>query len=176
MPIPVIQTDRLILRPLREDDAEDMYAYAQDPLVAEPGMWKPFDSFADCQLFVLDLLPSYEGDLMWWALEHKGDHKMIGRVQLSSWSRSDARAELSFALNRDYWHQGLMTEASRAAITYGWETLNLHRIWAKVYADNAPSTRVLVKLGMRQEARLRDECRVGDVWKDLDIYAVLRAG
>ncbi len=171
MPIPVIETDRLVLRTLQLDDAEDIYGYAQDDLVARPGMWEPYASFDKCVAHVERLVADER--LMWWVLEHKIDRRVIGRVELSGWIRSDAHAELSYALSRPYWGQGLMTEAAAVAADYGWRELGLHRLSATVRPENVASVRVLQRLGMEREGRLRDYRRLYGEWVDVDVYAAI---
>lgn len=173
MPLPEITTERLLLRPLRLSDAPDMYAYAQDELVARPGMWEPYESFEACQRHVEHLIARYEIDLMWWALEHLADGRMIGRVQLSEWNEEHSRAELSYALHRDYWGRGLMSEAVAEAVAYGWNELDLHRIGATVLPDNVASIRILKGVGMQHEGRLRHFRRLWGEWVDVDVYAVV---
>jgi ribosomal-protein-alanine N-acetyltransferase len=172
MAIPEIVTDRLILRRLRLGDAVDMYAYAQDEAVARPGLWEPYDSLEACSIDVARLVEN--DSLMWWALEYRNDARVIGRVQLSDWSRRHSHAELSYALRREYWGQGLMTEAVVKAVEYGWEELRLHRLSAVVRPDNLASVRILENLGMKHEGRMRHHRWLWGEWVDLDLYAVVR--
>jgi len=174
MAIPTISTDRLILRPLTRADALDLYAYAQDEQVARSGMWEPFASQSECTEYVARLVADYERGLMWWALEHRADGRVVGRVQLSDWTRGDARAELSYALHRSYWGQGLMTETVAPAVAYGWHELELHRLGAVVLPYNTASIRILERLGMRREGTLRHHRRLWGEWVDVDVYAVLK--
>ncbi len=169
--IPEITTDRLVLRPLRIEDAADMFTYSQDEAVARPGMWIPYGSFAECARHVENLVKSYETGLMWWAMEHRIDGKVIGRVELSEWNKRDARAELSYALKRAYWGQGLMSEATLIAAEYGWTEMKLHRLAATVLRNNEASKKILQKLGMVQEGTLRDYRRLYAEWVDVDVYA-----
>ncbi len=173
MPIPGIETDRLLLRPLRQGDAADMFAYAQDELVARPGMWEPYGSFEECEWHVERLVGLYQRDLMWWGMEHRADGRLVGRVELSNWDRHDSRAELSYALSREHWGQGLMTEAVAAAVDYGWNVLKLHRLSATVFPENAASIRVLKGVGMEREGTLRHYRKLYGEWLDVDVYAVL---
>lgn len=174
MPIPELTTDRLILRPIRRTDTADIFVYAQDPLVALPGMWDPYASYEACELHVHQLADLYDRGLMWWGLEHRQEGRIVGRVELSDWSRQDARADLSYALSREHWGQGLMSEAVAMAVDYGWNQLKLHRLGATVLPGNEASIRILTKVGMQREGRLRDYRRLAGKWFDVDAYAVLR--
>lgn len=136
-------------------------------------MWEPYSSFEECERHVEQLVGLYDRDLMWWAIEHRAEGKLIGRVELSEWNRRDARAELSYALDREYWGQGLMTEAVACAADYGWRHLGLHRLAATVVPSNVASVRILERLGMEREGRLRDYRRLWGEWVDIDVYAAL---
>ncbi len=171
----LLETECLRLRPLRTSDFADYFEYAQDPLVSGPGMWEPYESEAAAHADFLELIAGYDRGLLWWGLEHKADSKLIGRCELTNYDAHDARAEISYALNRDYWGQRLMTEAARCVLQHGFETMNLNRISAIVFSDNQASIRILQKLGMIHEGCLRQGRRIGEAFHDIDLYAILRA-
>lgn len=175
MPIPILETPRLILRPLEAADFADFYEYAQDPPVASFGMWQPYASESVAREDFDRLLKAYDRGLMWWALQHKADGKMIGRCQLGPYDDEDARADISYALNRHYWGQGYITEAALPVADYGFETLKLNRLSAIVFTDNTASMRVLEKLGMVREGCLRHYRTTRGQPDDVYVYAVLRA-
>jgi ribosomal-protein-alanine N-acetyltransferase len=170
-----LQTSRLSLRPLQMADFADFFEYAQDPAVSGPGMWRPYVSETVAREDFEHILSLYRQGLMWWALEDRLTRKMIGRCELAAYDPIDARAELSYALNSLFWGQGLMTEAARAVLRYGFEEMRLNRVSAKVFVDNAASVRLLEKLGMVREGRLRQYVQVRGQPEDVDIYSVLHA-
>lgn len=172
MPIPEIVTNRLVLRPLRTGDAQDVYAYAQDALVAKMGMWEPYESIEQCRNHLARLVA--DSELMWWALEHRAEGRVIGRVQLSDWSKAHRHAELSYALSREFWGQGLMSEAVVPVVEFGWQNLELHRLSAVVRPENLASVKILANVGMEREGRMRHHRWLGGEWVDLDLYAMLR--
>ena len=169
-----LETERLLLRQLRESDFDDFFEYAQDPLVAGPGLWEPYESEAEAREDLRRLIGMYERGLLWWAMEHKTDGKLIGRCELVNHNGHDARAEISYAMNRRYWGQGLMTEAARCVMRHGFETMNLNRISAIALPENQASVRILQKLGMTREGCLRQSRRINGVFRDIDLYAILR--
>jgi [ribosomal protein S5]-alanine N-acetyltransferase len=175
MMIPLLETEHLILRPLRETDFADFFEYAQDPLVASGGMWTPYESEEIAHADFTHLLGLYPHGFMWWALEDKADGKMIGRCQLDRYDPDDARAEISYALHQRYWGRGYISEAATRVVRYGFEDLKLNRISAVVFPDNAASIRILEKLKMTREGCLRQYRTWGGLLKDVHLYAVLRA-
>lgn len=172
--IPVLETPRLYLRPLMMDDFEDFYEYAQDLEVSGPGMWTPYPNETKAREDFERLLSLYSYGLMWWALEIRDKGKMIGRCQLAEYDAEDGRAELSYALNRHFWGQGLITEAAQAILQYGFDVMALNRISAQVFTDNEGSIRVLEKLGFKREGRLRQYRRIRGYPEDVYIYSLLR--
>ena len=106
-------------------------------------------------------------------LRHVSVAKLIGAVGLLI-HREDQRAELGYWIGKPYWNQGYCTEAARAAIGFGFEHLGLNRIYAHHFVRNPASGRVLQKLGMSHEGRLRQHVRKWDGFEDLELYAVLK--
>ena len=100
---------------------------------------------------------------------------MIGAVGLRI-EREDQRAELGYWIGRPYWNQGYCTEAARAVLDFGFEQLGLNRIYASHFTRNPASGRVMQKLGMTHEGRLRQHVRKWDAFEDVEVYAVLREG
>ena len=83
------------------------------------------------------------------------------------------RAELGYWIGVPYWGNGYATEAAKAVLKYGFGTLELHRIFASHFADNPASARVLQKIGMRHEGRLRAHVLKWGEFLDLEMYGML---
>ena len=108
--------------------------------------------------------PSYENALKTNGTpsEPNGDEPLISR-----------KLRCGYELSPLTWGQGYATEAARAIVRFGFRELRLHRIWAWCNAANAGSARVLAKLRMRQEGRLRDKEYFKGRWWDTLIFAIL---
>ncbi len=172
--IPILETTGLLLRPLELDDFADFFEYAQDPQVSTPGMWSPYESEAVAKQDFEHIVSLYEArNLMWWAIEDKETRKMIGRCELADYDVEDKKAELSYALHRQFWGRGYITEASHSIVYYGFHHLKVNRIGAQVFTDNLGSIRVLEKLGFIQEGRLRQYRYAHGQAKDVFIYGLL---
>lgn len=85
-----------------------------------------------------------------------------------------ARAELGYWIGTEYWGQGLATEAGHAVLRFGFEELGLQRIHASFFAHNPRSGRVLEKLGMTREGRLRSHYRKWEEFVDSVFMGILR--
>jgi [ribosomal protein S5]-alanine N-acetyltransferase len=171
--IPILETEHLILRPLRESDLDDLFEYAQDTQVADFGMWQPYESYEACRAHLQQLIGLYERWLKWWALEDKATGKMIGRCELARYDDEDRKAEIGYALNRDFWRRGLMREAMQAVLAHGYSELNLDRISAVVLVDNAASISLLEQFGFQREGIMRHYTYVRGKPDDAYLYALL---
>jgi [ribosomal protein S5]-alanine N-acetyltransferase len=173
--LPTLETERLILRKLTLDDAQDMFEYAQDSEIARLGLWQPFYTLQDSIDDLNSVLEGYaQGKMMTWAMEHKEDRKMIGRLVLGHYEPDDARADLGYAMNRRYWGKGYATEAIRRVVKFGFEELSLNRIGAVVLPENIASIRVLEKAGLKFEGVRREFAFIGDKYCDLHCYSILK--
>lgn len=98
---------------------------------------------------------------------------LIGNCGVRLQAPGAQEADIGYELNPEQWGQGYASEAARAMVAFGFTELGVHRIWAHCIADNAASARVLEKLGMRQEGRLREQEYFKGRWWDTLLYAIL---
>ena len=148
-----LTTERLTLRPFREDDVEALYAYSKDEAVGLGAGWKPHESLLESS-DILHLVFLDQPTV--WAIERQSDHRLMGSVGLitdSARQYGSARS-LGYALGVDYWGQGYMTEAVRAVVRFGFGYMGLDLISATCYPDNPASRRVLEKCGFAYEGTL----------------------
>lgn len=166
-----LKTDRLLLRPYRLADVDDVFAYASDPTwgkyipVPQPYEYRDAERFV-ARSVLIDWETTYR-----WAIEYDGS--MVGAIDLKV-SPRDRIGEIHYALARRLWNQGLMTEGCGAVVDWGFRERGLERIWTIVDVDNVGSARVLQKLGMQQEGVLRSSYLKGDELRDMLVYGLLR--
>ena len=174
--VPTLQTRRLIIRPWERRDADDMFEYASDLEVTRTAMWLPHTSVEESIRDIAEAITRYEKDSwMFLGIEHRADRKFIGSVGFVEWNRYDRRAELAFALNRKYWSQGIMTEACRAVLQFGWAEMQLHRVEAKCIATNLASIAILDKLGFVREGLRKESARMNQSYTDTIEWGLLRS-
>ena len=99
--------------------------------------------------------------------------RLIGSCGVRVNDRPRREGNIGYELNPEYWAHGYATEAAWTMLSYGFERLGLHRIWAECNADNTASAHVLEKVGMRREAHFRERDSVKGRWWDSLIYAML---
>ena len=141
----ILETERLILRPWREDDAEDLYTYARDPEVGPPAGWQPHTSVENSREIIRRVLSKPET----YAVCLKEDGKPIGSIGFhrNDLAEAEDEYELGYWIGKPFWGQGLIPEASREMLRYTFEDLGMNRIWCGYYDGNEKSRRVQEKLG-----------------------------
>ena len=151
----VLQTERLISRKLRMDDAQAIFeTYATDPLAARFMTWRVHRDVTETESFLATVLPLMEqGARQILALfETTQPDRLIGLFE----ARFDAhRMDVGYVLGRRYWGRGLMTEALSAAVAWARTTSRFRRVWAVRDVENHASGRVMQKAGLEFEGILR---------------------
>lgn len=173
--LPILETERLILRKITMDDAEDMFAYGSDPEVSRYVTWNQHQTKDDTEEFVEFVLNQYEaGRLAPWGIEWKETGKLIGTIDFVSWNTNHHFAEIGYVIARDYWGKGITTEAAKELIKYGFTNMGLVRVQAKCFVENIGSERVMEKAGMKFEGILRKSMLIKGRYRDLKMYSILK--
>jgi len=147
--MPEIETARLYLRQFTPDDLDDLYRIYSDPEIMK--YLTGVRTREATEIAIHTMLKRWEeNNFGMWAVVHKIDRKMIGRCGLGFLDNTP-EVELGYVLNKLYWNQGLVTEASLASLNYGFEILQLDRIVAIARPENIASQRVIQKVGMKYE-------------------------
>lgn len=174
--LPVLETDRLLLRPMRMRDARDLFAYASDPEVSRHVLWETHQSLSDSRQMLRAVRWQYHRGLpSSYAIALKESGRMIGTIGFM-WVNTDYHsAEVGYSLARAYWNQGIMTEALKKVLAFGFDTLRLNRIEAQHETDNPASGRVMAHAGMRYEGTMRQRIVNKGKYADVAVYAILRS-
>ncbi|MBQ5951550.1 MAG: GNAT family N-acetyltransferase [Lachnospiraceae bacterium] len=144
----MLTTKRMILRPFRMSDAEDIFRWAQDPEVGPPAGWAPHKSIDETRSVIRNILSRQET----YALCLKEDGRAIGAAGLHMSGHTDLtdrddECELGYWLARPFWGQGLVPEAARALLRRCFVDLGMRRVWCGYYDGNEKSRRVQEKVG-----------------------------
>ncbi|WP_433057965.1 GNAT family N-acetyltransferase [Dactylosporangium sp. CS-033363] len=170
----MLQTERLLLRPFRAADAPALSAYRSDPEVARYQGWDAPYPLESALAFVAGLDgrdPRGEGWYQW-AVETRDGGTMIGDVGVNRHDEG-RQAEIGFTLAREHQGRGYAAEAVGRVVHHLLAEEGLHRVHASVDARNAPSARLLERLGFRREGlELQSQWWKGE-WTDDLRYAVL---
>jgi [ribosomal protein S5]-alanine N-acetyltransferase len=173
---PVLATERLVLREITLADAASLYGIFSDRDLMRFYDCEPLTSIGEMQ----DLIQRFASWLeersgLRWGLALKSDpDTLIGTCGLFAWDTRDHSATLGYELSPDYWGRGLMSEAVRAVVAYGYGGLGLERICAAVVVGNDASARLLERLFFRKEGVTARAQHVNGSLVDVADYALLR--
>jgi [ribosomal protein S5]-alanine N-acetyltransferase len=183
MPPPLLETSRLILRGYVMSDAPSLARTCNDIDVVRWTSSHPFPyELKHAEEFIGKREKEYQDRKasVFAAFLKETDHAgnvregpLVGAVGLHR-APDHQRAELGYLIGKDFWGNGYATEIARTAAAHGFEELHLTRIHAGAYADNAPSVRVLEKLGFRHEGVQRRHVSRFGTWHDLVLFGMLR--
>lgn len=171
-----LTTPRLLLREIVENDWQSVLAYQSKPDYLKYYAWEE-RAKADVQAFIRKFLaeqkeqPRYRFQL---AVTLAETGQLIGICGLRKPTADSQEAEIGYEIDPAFWGHGYATEAADQMMTFGFADLQLHRIWAWCIVENRASVRVLEKLGMQREGRLRENRWVKGRWHDTLIYGILR--
>ena len=147
----VLETERLILRPFVETDAADLFAYARDPRVGPDAGWQPHRSVEESRQIIGTVFSAPNV----FAVVDKVSGRVIGSAGFVGRHQSmlpGPDEEIGYALSPEFWGRGLIPEAVRELLRYGFEDLGLAAIWCGHYDFNDKSRRVVEKCGFRWRA------------------------
>ena len=173
---PTLQTDRLILRSLHFTDAPALFDYFSRDEVTEFYDLPTFQSIDEARELLLAWQERYQQDnAIRWAIAFiERPDQLIGTCGFHNFSTENARAEIGYELHPDFWQSGIMTEAVKAIIPFGFNAFNLHRIEAFIDPSNISSRRLLTKVGLQSEGILRDYFFEKEKFVDAEIFSLLK--
>jgi len=172
---PTIELDGARLRPLREADADALYAYLREPVVTELTSY-PVVSVSMVEAMIQRSLSRWAADeLSRWGVALQHDDQLIGTCGFNDWSRVHRWAELAFDLAPAHWGKGLMRQAVAAVLRWTYRQDRVDRVHAFVRADNKRSARLLECSGFVREGCLRSYRVCRGQPHDFYIYGLLRS-
>jgi len=175
MNLPVIETERLLLRPFCKSDSPRVQLLAGDKRIAATTLNVPH--------------PYPEGLAEQWIATHEDEFIQQRSVILAIWLTAEEKligacsllrkpeydlGELGYWIGYPYWNKGYCTEACKAMMNFGFNALKLNKIFATYFEGNEASGRVMQKLEMKREALLRKHIKHWGEYKNLICYAILK--
>lgn len=155
----ILETERLVLRRLLPDDLDRLFELYRDPEIRRyfPEGTLTYEETKEELEWFLNGHPEHP-ELGLWATIHKATGQFIGRCGLLPWTiNGRAEVEVAYLLAKEYWGQGLATEAAQAIADYASERLHLTRLICMIYAENRASIGVATRIGMTFESEEEDE-------------------
>lgn len=174
--VPIINTERLLLRKISVEDAENIFDYASDEIVNTFMPWKTHKTINDAFDFIKISEELFiTSDNIDWAIELKEEKKMIGGISIRSWNNQNRCADVGYVLSRKYWNKGITSEALKAVINFCFTKLSLNRVEAHCDENNFASQKVLEKAGMKYEGTLREKVLIKDKFVNMRFYSILKS-
>jgi ribosomal-protein-alanine N-acetyltransferase len=176
-PFPVITTERLRLRKIELSDAEQIFFLRSDAAVMrfldkEPAL--NMEEAKDYISHMSDLVSKNE--IIQWGISLKQDPKiLIGSICYWRLQPENDRAEIGYVLHPHYWQQGIMGETLQAVLVYGFATMKLHSIEARLNPGNIASAKLVEKFGFKQEALFSQDYFFRGKYLDTAVYSLVNA-
>ncbi len=171
---PRLETERLILRKMVTADYKDMFAYSSLPETSKYLLWYPHTAPTFTKRYLSYVQGQYRsGNFYDFALEEKSSGRMIGTCGFTSFDFDHNGAEVGYVLHPECWGKGLAAEALTRLMRFGFSELHLHRLTAKIIAENRGSMRVAEKCGFRHEATHIKAMLIKDEYRTIAEYAIL---
>lgn len=171
-----LETKRLLLRPWRESDAEDLFQYARDPEVGPIAGWAPHTSVENSREIIRDILSAPET----YAVVLKETGQPVGSIGImigkaSNIGITDSEGEIGYWIGAPYWGRGLIPEAACEIMRHGFEDLKLEKIWCGYFDGNLKSKRVQEKCGFKySHTKENVPCAIEGLIRTEHISCILR--
>jgi len=175
----VIETERLILRPMAITDVDDLLEYQSNPEIVRYIPWPPrtreqvisaLENTIETGKFDL----AEENDYLVLVWELKSNGKIIGQSNMALLSKTDKRTNIGWVTHQDFQRQGYALEATQALMKYAFNNFPIHRIIADIDTRVPESAKLAEKLGMRLEGTFKDGEFFKGQWCDMWLYAILK--
>ena len=145
---PQLETERLVLRDLAESDARALFQNYSDEDIAKNFLDAPLTDMEQAVQFIEAFKAEFrQGEAITWAVALRGTNEFIGTC--SYMVEANSCAEIGYDLSKAHWGQGLMSEAMRAIIEYGFDELGLQKMKADTLSENTRSVNLLERLGFQ---------------------------
>jgi len=172
---PILKTERLVLREHSILDAETLYAMRTNEKVMQYIDRERPKDVSEIRNFITSLNEGFEkGDNLAWVIAFKEiPDQMIGSIGYWRTDFANHRAEIGYMLHPDYWRKGIISEALKKSIEFGFKEINLHSINANINTGNDASRKMLLKHGFIQEALFKENYYFQGKFLDSEIYGLI---
>jgi ribosomal-protein-serine acetyltransferase len=172
-----IETARIRLTPIELSDAPELWEAVEGSRwhLERWLPWVPFNNTKEASLRYAEActLDWDSGRAVRFVIRDRSNQELLGVVGLDSCVHLHRACELGYWLKREATGRGIMTEAARAAVNFGFSNMSVHRVRCAAATDNVPSLRVILRLDFRFEGIARQAELVGSRWLDHALFARL---
>ncbi|AIQ14315.1 GNAT family N-acetyltransferase [Paenibacillus durus] len=172
---PILETDRFVLRQLKQDDSREIFQYFSLDEVTKFYDLESFTNIEQAEELIDRWNQKFERNQgIRWGITLRSESRVIGTCGFHGWMKNHYKAEIGYELTPEYWRQGYMTEVIQKIIEFGFNNLRLNRIEAFVEPENVGSRKVLEKIGLSEEGTLKEHFYWRNRFVDTVIYALLK--
>jgi len=173
-PFPELKTERLQLRKMTRDDADEIFFLRSDPGVMRYIDRIPAKNVEDAIIYIDGINALIDkNEMIMWAITLQPDNKLIGTVCLFKIERENFRCEVGYMLHPDFHRKGIMTETLKTVLSFGFNVLKVHSIMADVNPANDASQLLLLSLGFEKEAYFRENYYFNGKFLDTAIFCII---
>ena len=175
-PFPEIQTERLLLRRMTTNDAEEiLYLRSNDDVMKYIDRERT-KSIEDAKSFLdkIDASLNSNNGIMWGITLKEKPGKLIGNIGYWRLIKEHYRAEVGYMLHPSFWKKGIMKEALLRVIDFAFDDMNLHSIEANINPGNTASAMLLESTGFIKEAYFKEDFFFNGAFHDTIIYSRLK--
>jgi [ribosomal protein S5]-alanine N-acetyltransferase len=170
----ILHSERLVLRAFSKADAAEIQNLANNKEVADiiglpqPYMLKHALEWIEIQPELIQLGTEYP-----LAIIEKMSNELVGTITLRV-NKEHSKGELGYWIGRLYWGKGFATEAVKRMIAFGFQDLELNKVWASVLSRNKGSIAVLQKAGLLKEGTLKPDRLISGKFEDINTFGIVR--
>jgi ribosomal-protein-alanine N-acetyltransferase len=175
-PFPELATNRLLLRRITMADAPEIFFLRSDPRIMQFLSKEPATNLKEAEDFITLISNNIDNnEAIMWAITIKDDPaKTIGTICFWRMVKEHYRAELGYVLDPNYWRMGIMKESILKVLEFGFTTIGLHSVEARINPDNIPSASVLESAGFVREGYFKEDFFCHGKFEDTVVYSRLK--
>ena len=172
---PILKTNRLTLREIRNTDAREIFEMRSNKRVNQFIARDSMDKMEDSEKLVAKTILAYQNhQAIGWAAILRDSNEIIGTCGFNQIDYLNLRAEIGGELSVEYWGKNIAIEAIYAIIKFGFDKMNLHTIEAKVSPKNRGAIFLMEKIGFKKEAHFVDRIYFKNSFRDMAVYTLIK--
>ncbi|RYG16933.1 MAG: N-acetyltransferase [Chitinophagaceae bacterium] len=173
---PIIHTERLLLREHSINDAGTLFKIRRNIDVMQYIHREQPQTIEEVETLITAINNGFEQrqTIAWVICLKENPSEMIGSIGYWRTNLANYRAEIGYMISPEYWRKGLVSEALRATVDFGFEEMNLHSIHGNIDPSNEASRRILVKHGFVKEGYFKEDHYFNGKFLDSEIYSLLK--
>ena len=173
-PFPTLTTERLVLRKFEKTDAPEVFRFRGDEKVAQYIARPVMKAMEEAEMYIEKMRKgAEENEFVQWGMTLKETNKIIGSICLWNIQKEHYRADVGYEMHSHFWGKGIMSEALKAVIDYGFNTMKLHSIAAWVDPANIASIKLLERNNFVKEAYFKESYYLKGNFVDSVVYSLL---